>query len=251
MTMMTHRLGFTLMTLLVVLVMVGVPVVVLAEPIGPTHDGGDSAVRTEARQTYKAEAVYEFTTQASDSVNEEHIDSTLEPRFNSCYARFQRREVQDRVIARYRAKHPDCAIAIQTLRDIFESGFKMELLPRSRLVRTTIAAEDPTLAANLANAYVEVCEEVLVEQNKALAETAVAFLTAILAEEEQRLAKIEKALLETCDPQRMETLAHECDISVGKIDDLHARRRAVSRKVAEKALAIRVVREAAPPDSVH
>ena len=236
------------MTLLVVLVMVGVPVVVLAVALGPTHDFGDSAVRTEARQTYKAEAVYEFTTQASDSINEEHIDSTLEPRFNSCYARFQRREVQDRVIARYRAKHPDSAIDIQTFRDIFENGFKMALLPRSRLVRTTIVAEDPMLAADLANAYVAVCEEVMVEQNKALTETALAFLSSVLAEEERRLAEIEATLRETHDPKRIETLTHERAISVAKIDDLHERQRAVSRKVAEKAIVIRRVREAVPPD---
>ena len=61
MAMIIHRLGSTLMALLVVLVMVGLPVVVLAVALGPTHDFGDSAVRTEARQTYKAEAVYEFT----------------------------------------------------------------------------------------------------------------------------------------------------------------------------------------------
>ena len=236
------------MTLLVVLVMVGVPVVVLAEPIGPTHDVGDSAVRTEARQTYKAEAVYEFTTQASDSVNEEHIDSSLESRFNRCYTLFQCREVQERVIARYRAKHPDNAIDTQTFRDIFENGFKMELLPRSRLVRIIIVAEDPTLAADLANAYVEVCEEVLVEQNKALTESALAFLSSVLAEEERRLAEIEATLRETRDPKRLETLTRERDISVGKIDDLHERQRAVSRKVAEKAIVIRRVREAVPPD---
>lgn len=236
------------MTLLVVLVMVGVPVVVLAEPIGPTHDVGDSVVGTEACQTYRAEALYELTTQVSDSVNEENSDSALESRFNRCYALFQRSEVQERVIARYRAKHPDNAIDTQTFRDIFENGFKMELLPRSRLVRTTIVAEDPTLAADLANAYVEVCEEVLVEQNKALTESALAFLSSVLAEEERRLAEIENALRETRDPKRIETLTRERDISVGKIDDLHERQRAVSRKVAAKAIVIRPVRKAVPPD---
>ena len=236
------------MTLLVVLVMVGVPVDALAEPIGPTHDVGDSVAGTEARQTYRAEALYELTTQAADSASEADVDSTLEPRFNSCYARFQRREVQDRVIARYRAQHPDSAIDTQTFRDIFENGFKMELLPRSCLVRTTIEAGDPTLAADLANAYVEVCEEVMVEQNKTLIETALAFLSSVLAEEERRLAEIENALRETRDPKRLETLTRERAISVAKIDDLHERQRAVSRKVAEKAIVIRRVREAAPPD---
>lgn len=152
------------------------------------------------------------------------------------------------MIARYRAKHPDNAIDTQTFRDIFENGFKMELLPRSRLVRTTIVAEDPTLAADLANAYVEVCEEVLVEQNKALTESALAFLSSVLAEEERRLAEIEATLRETRDPKRIETLTRERAISVGKIDDLHERQRAVSRKVAEKAIVIRRVREAVPPD---
>ena len=236
------------MTLLVVLVMVGVPVDALAEPIGPTHDVGDSVVGTEACQTYRAEALYELTTQVSDSVNEENSDSALESRFNRCYTLFQRSEVQERVIARYRAKHPDSAIDTQTFRDIFENGFKMELLPRSRLVRITIVAEDPTLAADLANAYVEVCEEVMVEQNKALTETALAFLSSVLAEEERRLAEIENALRETRDPKRIETLTRERDISVGKIDDLHERQRAVSRKVAAKAIVIRPVRKAVPPD---
>ena len=236
------------MTLLVALVVVGVPVVVLAVTIGPTHDVGDSVAGTEARQTYRAEALYELTTQAADSVSEADVDSSLESRFNRCYALFQRKAVQDRVIARYRAKHPDSAIDTQTLRDIFENGFKMALLPRSRLVRTTIVAEDPTLAADLANAYVEVCEEVLAEQNKALTETALAFLASVLAEEERRLAEIEKSLRETRDPQRIETLTREREVSVAKIDDLHERQRAVSRKVAEKAIVIRRVREAAPPD---
>ena len=236
------------MTLLVVLVMVGVPVDALAEPIGPTHDVGDSVAGTEARQTYRAEALYELTTQAADSASEADTDGSQESRFNRCYTLFQRREVQERVIARYRAKHPDNAIDTQTFRDIFENGFKMELLPRSRLVRTTIVAEDPTLAADLANAYVEVCEEVLVEQNKALTESALAFLSSVLAEEERRLAEIEATLRETRAPKRIETLTRERAISVAKIDDLHERQRAVSRKVAEKAIVIRRVREAVPPD---
>ena len=236
------------MTLLVALVMVGVPVDALAEPIGPTHDVGDSVVGTEACQTYRAEALYELTTQAADSASEADTDGSQESRFNRGYTLFQRSEVQERVIARYRAKHPDSAIDIQTFRDIFENGFKMELLPRSRLVRITIVAEDPTLAADLANAYVEVCEEVMVEQNKALTETALAFLSSVLAEEERRLAEIEATLRETRDPKRLETLTRERDISVGKIDDLHERQRAVSRKVAEKAIVIRRVREAVPPD---
>ena len=236
------------MTLLVALVMVGVPVDALAEPIGPTHDVGDSVAGTEARQTYRAEALYELTTQAADSASEADTDGSQESRFNRGYTLFQRSEVQERVIARYRAKHPDSAIDIQTFRDIFEYGFKMELLPRSRLVRITIVAEDPTLAADLANAYVEVCEEVMVEQNKALTETALAFLSSVLAEEERRLAEIEATLRETRDPKRLETLTRERDISVGKIDDLHERQRAVSRKVAAKAIVIRPVRKAVPPD---
>lgn len=236
------------MTLLVALVMVGLPVVVLAVTIGPTHDVGDSVAGTEACQTYRAEALYELTTQAADSASEADTDGSQESRFNRCYTLFQRREVQERVIARYRAKHPDNAIDTQTFRDIFENGFKMELLPRSRLVRTTIVAEDPTLAADLANAYVEVCEEVLVEQNKALTESALAFLSSVLAEEERRLAEIEATLRETRDPKRLETLTRERAISVAKIDDLHERQRAVSCKVAEKAIVIRRVREAAPPD---
>lgn len=189
-------------------------------------------------QKFEAEAYYEMTIQGPSLVSDDGngmysgIDTSLESVFNTRYTQFQTTEIQDRVIERYRAKNPDDGTATQTFRDIFKEDFEMELLPRSRLVRTTIVAGDPKLAADLANAYIEVCEEFMSEQNKALAENAVAFLTQTLAEEERRLAETEEDLLEERKSQRIENLTRERELVQSRLSALDSQSIELERQIA-------------------
>ena len=189
-------------------------------------------------QKFEAEAYYEMTIQGPSLVSDDGggvysgIDTSLESVFNTRYTQFKTTEIQDRVIERYRAKNPDDGTATQTLRDIFKNDFEMKLIPRSRLVRTTIVAGDPKLAADLANAYVEVCEEFMSEQNKALAENAVAFLTQTLAEEERRLAETENDLLEERKSQRIENLTRERELVQSRLSALDSQSIELERQIA-------------------
>ena len=189
-------------------------------------------------QKFEAEAYYEMTIQGPSLVSDDGggvysgIDTSLESVFNTRYTQFKTTEIQDRVIERYRAKNPDDGTATQTLRDIFKNDFEMELIPRSRLVRTTIVAGDPKLAADLANAYVEVCEEFMSEQNKLLADNAVVFLTTTLAEEERRLAEIEEDLLEERKSQRIESLTRERELVQSRLSALDSQSIDLERQIA-------------------
>ena len=188
-------------------------------------------------QKFESVAYYEMTVQGRSLVGEEGdiysgSDNSLESVFNTRYTQFQTTEVQDRVIERYRSKNPDKGISTATLRDILANESEMKLLPRSRLVTVTVVASDPKLAADLANAYVEVCEEFMSEQNKLLADNAVVFLTTTLAEEERRLAEIEEDLLEERKSQRIESLTRERELVQSRLSALDSQSIDLERQIA-------------------
>ena len=188
-------------------------------------------------QKFESVAYYEMTVQGRSLVGEEGdiysgSDNSLESVFNTRYTQFQTTEVQDRVIERYRSKNPDKGISTATLRDILADDSEMKLLPRSRLVTVTVVASDPKLAADLANAYVEVCEEFMSEQNKLLADNAVVFLTTTLAEEERRLAEIEEDLLEERKSQRIESLTRERELVQSRLSALDSQSIDLERQIA-------------------
>ena len=188
-------------------------------------------------QKFESVAYYEMTVQGRSLVGEEGdiysgSDNSLESVFNTRYTQFQTTEVQDRVIERYRSKNPDKGISTATLRDILANESEMKLLPRSRLVTVTVVASDPKLAADLANAYVEVCEEFMSEQNKLLADNAVVFLTTTLAEEERRLSEIEEDLLEERKSQRIESLNRERELVQSRLSALDTQSIDLERQIA-------------------
>ena len=188
-------------------------------------------------QKFESVAYYEMTVQGRSLVGEEGdiysgSDNSLESVFNTRYTQFQTTEVQDRVIERYRSKNPDKGISTATLRDILANDSEMKLLPRSRLVTVTVVASDPKLAADLANAYVEVCEEFMSEQNKLLADNAVVFLTTTLAEEERRLSEIEEDLLEERKSQRIESLTRERELVQSRLSALDSQSIDLERQIA-------------------
>ncbi len=149
--------------------------------------------------------------------------SPLQEVFNTRKELFRQTAVRHAVINRYRTEHTSSAVSTEELLKLIEEDLTMTLLPRSRLVEVAVLARDPALAANLANAYVETCREFMAEQNKALAENAVAYLTASLDNEEHILAKMESDLLDLRKSRRIENLTRERENAQVRLSALEGR----------------------------
>ncbi len=135
--------------------------------------------------------------------------SPLKEVFNTRKELFKQTAVLNDVINRYRTEHSSSPYTTEELLDILKEDLEMVLQPNSRLVTVTVTARDSLLAAELANAYVETCSEYMSEQNKALTENAVAYLTAALENEEHILRKMEDQLLELSKERKIDPLNRE------------------------------------------
>lgn len=205
-------------------------------------------------QKYEAEAYYEMTIQGSSLVAGNlyadngygGTENSLQSVFNTRSTQFRTPGVQQSVVNLYRTKHTDSGVATETLLKILDEDTEMELLPRSRLVCVTVTAGDPDLAADLANAYVSVCETFMGEQNKAAAEDAVAFLTTTLDQEERILDQVEKELLDLRKSQRIENLNREREKVQNRLSALDARSIELEQQIAvakELLLALAIVKD--------
>ncbi len=169
-------------------------------------------------EKWEANAYYEMTVRGPSLIQGQvYADegggamgaSPLKEVFNTRKELLRQTVVKHAVINRYRTEHTSSAVSTDELLRILNEDLEMDLLPMSRLVKVSVLAGDPALAANLANAYVETCREFMAEQNKALAEGAVAYLTASLDNEDHILAKMESDLLDLRKSRRMESLTRE------------------------------------------
>ncbi len=159
--------------------------------------------------------------------------SPLREVFNTRKELFRQTAVRHAVINRYRTEHTSSAVSTEELLKIINEDLDMKLLPASRLVQVTVLARDPALAANLANAYVETCREFMAEQNKALAENAVAYLTASLDNEEHILSKMESDLLDLRKSRRIENLNRERENVQTRLSALESRALTLEAQVTQ------------------
>ncbi len=135
--------------------------------------------------------------------------SPLQEVFNTRRELFKQTAVLNDVITRFNTEHASSPYTRDELMRILKEDLEMSLMPRSRLVEVTVTARDPVLAADFANAYIETCREYMSEQNKALTESAVAYLAASLDNEEHVLRKLEDQLLDLSKERRIDPLTRE------------------------------------------
>ncbi len=152
--------------------------------------------------------------------------------FNTRREQFNSPSVHKRIIDLYRTEHSGSAVATETLLKCLREDTKMELVPMSRLVTVKVTADDPALAADLANATVSTCKTFMDEQNKAQSETAVAWLTAMLDNEEHILARMDADLLDLRKSRKIESLNRERENTQARLQALDSRAIALESQIA-------------------
>lgn len=183
--------------------------------------------------TYKAEAYYEMLVRGSSYIPGQVLadDGTgggvsaapLQEVFNTRRELFKKQSVYKSIIDLYRTEHTASAVSTDELMHILEKNTEMDLLPKSRLVKVTVYAGDRALAADLANAYVATCRSFMTDQNKAISESAVAYLTATLDNEEHVLAQMDNDLLDLRKTRRIDGLTRERENTQSRLGALDAR----------------------------
>ena len=166
--------------------------------------------------------------------------------FNTRREMFNTPSVHKRIIDLYRTEHSGSSVSTEELMECLKEGTEMELVPMSRLVKVTVTAGDPALAADLANACVATCKTFMDEQNKAQSETAVAWLTAMLDNEEHILSQMDSELLDLRKSRKIESLNRERENAQTRLAALDARAielEAQITSVKELVAALSIVKE--------
>lgn len=184
-------------------------------------------------ERYKAEAYYEMFVQGRTLVEgrvytEEHGASgsgvsPLKEVFNTRRELFNTQAVRKEVINRYRTEYPTPAVSYEEVEKCLKEDVEMELLPMSRLVCVTVEAGNPKMAANLANVYMAVCKDRMESLNKTQADTAVAWLTTMVDQEDAALKTLENQLLELRKSLDLDSKQRERENLMANVAALDAR----------------------------
>lgn len=180
---------------------------------------------------WEAEAFYEMSVRGPSLIQGQvYADeggygtaTPLKEVFNTRREQFNTQAVHKAIIDLYRTEHSGSAVSTEELLHILREEMTMDLVPMSRLVRVTVTAKDAALATDLANAVITTCKSFMGEQNKATSETAVAWLTAMLDNEEHILTQMEADLLDLRKSRKMESLLRERQNAQGRLSALEAR----------------------------
>ena len=157
--------------------------------------------------------------------------ASLREVFNTRREQFNTTAVRKAVIDYYRTEHSGSAVATETLLDCLEEA-EMDLVPMSRLVKVVVTSGDPALSADLANAYVQTCKTFMSDQNKALSESAVAWLTAMLDNEEHVLKQLDGELLDLRKGRKIDSLKRERENTQSRLGALDSRAIALETEIA-------------------
>ncbi len=171
---------------------------------------------------------------------------SLKEVFNTRRELFKTRAVYKAVIDLYRTEHASSAVPTDELLRILQEDTEMDLLPMSRLVKVTVQANDPALAADLANAYVATCRTFMGDQNKAISETAVAYLTVTLDNEEHILAQMDNELLDLRKSRKIDSLKRERENTQARLSALDGRSVALETQISaskELLIALAAIKE--------
>lgn len=205
---------------------------------------------------WEAEAYYEMSVRGPSMVQGQvYTDegygsgggaAPLKEVFNTRREMFNTPNVHKRIIDLYRTEHSGSSVSTEELMECLKEDTEMELVPMSRLVKVTVTAGDPALAADLANACVATCKTFMDEQNKAQSETAVAWLTAMLDNEEHILSQMDSELLDLRKSRKIESLNRERENAQTRLAALDARAielEAQITSVKELVAALSIVKE--------
>ncbi|MEG1788383.1 MAG: polysaccharide biosynthesis tyrosine autokinase [Kiritimatiellia bacterium] len=173
---------------------------------------------------WKATAYYEMSIQGVSMVQgqvfaEEGTQQSLREAFNTRKAQFDNNRVRKSVIDFYRTEHAASTVSTEELIKSLKL-VEVELVPMSKLVAVTIETGRPELSADLVNAYIATCKTFMDEQNKAQAESAVAWLTAMLDTEDHILSQLDAELLELRKSRRIESLQRERENTQSRLSAL-------------------------------
>lgn len=205
--------------------------------------------------TWKAEAYYEMLVRSQTFIpGQVYADeggggggqTSLQEVFNTRRELFKNTSVYKSVIDLYRTEHTASVVPTETLLEILKEDTEMALVPGSRLVKVSVSARDPALAADLANAYVATCKTYMGEQNKVISETAVAYLTATLDNEEHILAQLDNDLLELRKSRKIDSLTRERENIQARLSALDSRAIALETQIStakELLIALAAIKE--------
>lgn len=166
--------------------------------------------------------------------------------FNTRREQFNTPAVHKAIIDLYRTEHSGSAVSTEELLEILRENMEMELVPMSRLVEVTVTAKDAALATDLANAIITTCKTFMGEQNKATSETAVAWLTAMLDNEEHILAQMDAQLLDLRKSRQIESLKRERESTQSRLNALEARSNTLESEISQASellAALAVIKE--------
>ena len=153
--------------------------------------------------------------------------------FNTRREQFNTQAVHKAIIDLYRTEHSGSAVTTEELLQILREDMEMELVPMSRLVEVTVTAKDAALATDLANAVITTCKTFMGEQNKATSETAVAWLTAMLDNEEHILAQMDAQLLDLRKSRQIDALKRERESTQSRLSALETRSNALESEISQ------------------
>ncbi len=133
-------------------------------------EGDDKHAKEKDEQFGKYEATSEFTI---DMLRPQEKSDFAEIVFNTRKSSWQSEKMFMGIVQLYRGWRTTSRVTDKELFSTFEKS-KLELVPRSRLVRITVRSDSPELAADLANVYAKAIELFTDEENRKRCKKAVA-----------------------------------------------------------------------------
>ena len=166
--------------------------------------------------------------------------------FNTRREQFNTQAVHKAIIDLYRTEHSGSSVSTEELLRILREDMEMELVPMSRLVEVVVVAKDAALATDLANAVIATCKTFMGEQNKATSENAVAWLTAMLDNEEHILTQMEAELLDLRKSRKIEALNRERQTAQSRLGALEGRANALESEISQASTQFGTLPESIP-----
>jgi len=123
------------------------------------------------------------------------VGGSMEEVFNTRSARLRSREFFNLLISQYRALHPSAEWTDPELADLLVAS-KQTLQKKSRLVFIAMRSTDANLATDLANTYLQVVAGYMADQNKAESKAAIAWLTEQAEQEQRKLERVNREILD-------------------------------------------------------
>ena len=191
---------------------------------------------------WEAEAYYEMSVRGPSLIQGQvYADegggygsaTPLKEVFNTRREQFNTEVVRKAIIDLYRTEHSGSSVSTEELLRILREDMEMDLVPMSRLVKVVVTAKDAALATDLANAVISTCKNFMGEQNKATSENAVAWLTAMLDNEEHILTQMEAELLDLRKSRQIESLNRERQTAQSRLGALEARANALESEISQ------------------